>query len=407
MKSLWKSRVASLILLVGVASAAPSLAKEAPQLSDRTFRTVNKVQELIATEKYSAAKEKLADALDSSGSKKYDRAVLLQQTGFLYSLQDNYVQAAKYFAEALKLDALPVPVAQQVRYSLAQLYLAEEKYKQSVNTMNEWFKVAETTQEKPQAHAYITLASAYVQLEDYRKAILPTKKAIEMSKNPSESWYLILVASHYELGQLKSVASVLKTLTSKYPEKKRYWMQLSGIYMELGQERNSLATLEMVYKMGKLEGEKEYLRFVNFLAYQGIPYKAAKTLEKEMAAGNIEKSKENLDRLASFWQQAKELDDSIIAYKKSYDMNPTAKTQIQIARLMIQDKQYSQATQFTRNAASNATRDQKAELDYIRGMAYFELQQPEKALQAMKGAAESPTFRPTVGPWINFLESQG
>ncbi|TON94054.1 hypothetical protein CGH48_03360, partial [Vibrio parahaemolyticus] len=80
---------------------------------------------------------------------------------------------------------------------------------------------------------------------------------------------------------------------------------------------------------------------------------------------------------------------------------------IQIARLMIQDKQYSQATQFTRNAASNATRDQKAELDYIRGMAYFELQQPEKALQAMKGAAESPTFRPTVGPWINFLESQG
>ncbi|WP_025524345.1 tetratricopeptide repeat protein [Vibrio parahaemolyticus] len=407
MKSLWKSRVASLILLVGVASAAPSLAKEAPQLSDRTFRTVNKVQELIATEKYSAAKEKLADALDSSGSKKYDRAVLLQQTGFLYSLQDNYVQAAKYFAEALKLDALPVPVAQQVRYSLAQLYLAEEKYKQSVNTMNEWFKVAETTQEKPQAHAYITLASAYVQLEDYRMAIPPTKKAIEMSKNPSESWYLILVASHYELGQLKSVASVLKTLTSKYPEKKRYWMQLSGIYMELGQERNSLATLEMVYKMGKLEGEKEYLRFVNFLAYQGIPYKAAKTLEKEMAAGNIEKSKENLDRLASFWQQAKELDDSIIAYKKSYDMNPTAKTQIQIARLMIQDKQYSQATQFTRNAASNATRDQKAELDYIRGMAYFELQQPEKALQAMKGAAESPTFRPTVGPWINFLESQG
>ncbi|HHC6560186.1 TPA: tetratricopeptide repeat protein [Vibrio parahaemolyticus] len=407
MKSLWKSRVASLILLVGVASAAPSLAKEAPQLSDRTFRTVNKVQELIATEKYSAAKEKLADALDSSGSKKYDRAVLLQQTGFLYSLQDNYVQAAKYFAEALKLDALPVPVAQQVRYSLAQLYLAEEKYKQSVNTMSEWFKVAETTQEKPQAHAYITLASAYVQLEDYRKAIPPTKKAIEMSKSPSESWYLILVASHYELGQLKSVASVLKTLTSKYPEKKRYWMQLSGIYMELGQERNSLATLEMVYKMGKLEGEKEYLRFVNFLAYQGIPYKAAKTLEKEMAAGNIEKSKENLDRLASFWQQAKELDDSIIAYKKSYDMNPTAKTQIQIARLMIQDKQYSQATQFTRNAASNATRDQKAELDYIRGMAYFELQQPEKALQAMKGAAESPTFRPTVSPWINFLESQG
>ncbi|MDG2932653.1 hypothetical protein P7M60_25850, partial [Vibrio parahaemolyticus] len=135
MKSLWKSKVASLILFAGVAMTAPTMAKEAPQLSDRTFRTVNKVQELIATEKYSAAKEKLASALESTSSKKYDRAVLLQQTGFLYSLQDNYVQAAKYFAEALQLDALPVPVAQQVRYSLAQLYLAEEKYTLSVKTM--------------------------------------------------------------------------------------------------------------------------------------------------------------------------------------------------------------------------------------------------------------------------------
>ncbi|MDF4932345.1 hypothetical protein P3556_24485, partial [Vibrio parahaemolyticus] len=81
MKSLWKSKVASLILFAGVAMTAPTMAKEAPQLSDRTFRTVNKVQELIATEKYSAAKEKLASALESTSSKKYDRAVLLQQTG--------------------------------------------------------------------------------------------------------------------------------------------------------------------------------------------------------------------------------------------------------------------------------------------------------------------------------------
>ncbi|TOI88582.1 hypothetical protein CGI54_06155, partial [Vibrio parahaemolyticus] len=84
-----------------------------------------------------------------------------------------------------------------------------------------------------------------------------------------------------------------------------------------------------------------------------------------------------------------------------------AKTQIQIARLMIQDKQYSQATQFTRTVASNATRDQKAELDYIRGMAYFELNQPSNALKAMKSAAQSPDMRAMVSPWINFLESQG
>ncbi|EKM29492.1 anaphase-promoting complex, cyclosome, subunit 3 family protein, partial [Vibrio harveyi] len=245
---LLKTLLASVALTMGVLST-PVVAKDSPQLSDKTFKVVNKVQELIATEKYSDAIERLNKALGKT-SKKYDRAVLLQQMGFLYSMRDDYVKASKYFAEALSLDALPVPVAQQVRYSLAQLYLAEEQFKKSVKTMEKWFAVAETTKEKPQAHAYITLASAYVQMEDYRKAIAPTKKAIAMTKNPSESWYMLLMASHYELGQMKSVASVLKILTTKYPQKKRYWMQLSGTYMELNQDKNALSALEMAYKLG-------------------------------------------------------------------------------------------------------------------------------------------------------------
>ncbi|TOM44846.1 hypothetical protein CGH79_18785, partial [Vibrio parahaemolyticus] len=230
--------LASLVLLSG-AYGAPGFANT-PELSDKTFRTVNKVQELIATEKYADALSKLNSALSSTSKKQYDRAVLLQQMGFLYSLQDDYPKAAKYFADALSLNALPVPVAQQVRYSLAQLYLAEGQFKKSVATMNEWFKIAETTEEKPQAHAYITLASAYVQLEDYKNAIPPAKQAIAMSKEPSESWYQLLMSAHYELKQFKSVAGVLKILTTKYPKNKRYWTQLSGIYMELNQERNAL-----------------------------------------------------------------------------------------------------------------------------------------------------------------------
>ena len=65
--------------------------------------------------------------------------------------------------------------------------------------------VIKTTEEKPQAHAYITLASAYAQLEQFKDVIAPTKQAIAMSKEPSESWYLLLMASHYELEQFKEV----------------------------------------------------------------------------------------------------------------------------------------------------------------------------------------------------------
>lgn len=402
---LLKTLLASFALTMGVLST-PVVAKDSPQLSDKTFKVVNKVQELIATEKYSDAIERLNKALGKT-SKKYDRAVLLQQMGFLYSMRDDYVKASKYFAEALSLDALPVPVAQQVRYSLAQLYLAEEQFKKSVKTMEKWFAVAETTKEKPQAHAYITLASAYVQMEDYRKAIAPTKKAISMTKNPSESWYMLLMASHYELGQMKSVASVLKILTTKYPQKKRYWMQLSGTYMELNQDKNALSALEMAYKLGLFEEEKEYLRLVNFLAYQEIPFRAAKILKDEMANGNIETNQENLERLASFWQQSKELDNAIDTYQTAYQLAPKTKSQLKIARLMIQAKQYKAASKFAATPASDASRSQAAELQYIRGMAFFELNQPTQALKSMKKAAQSDSMRQVVSPWINYLESQG
>ncbi|MGY0616861.1 tetratricopeptide repeat protein [Vibrio sp. FJH11] len=396
--------LASLVLLAG-AYGAPAFSST-PELSDKTFRTVNKVQELIATEKYSEAISKLNSALSSS-KREYDRAVLLQQMGFLYSLQDNYPKAVKYFADALSLNALPVPVAQQVRYSVAQLYLAEGQFKKSVSTMNEWFKIAETTEEKPQAHAYITLASAYIQLEDYKNAIPPTKQAIAMSKDPSESWYQLLMSAHYELKQFKSVAGVLKTLTTKYPKNKRYWTQLSGIYMELNQERNALSTLEMAYKLGLLEDEKEYLRLVNFQAYQGVPFRAAKTLQSAFESGHVERNAENLEKLGSFWQQAQELGRAIDVYQQAYNLAPAADTQIKIARLMILDKQYSEATKFTQNAAPDAKRDEKGELAYIRGMAYFELNQPDNALKAMQSAAQSPGLQGVANPWINFLESQG
>ncbi|CAH1553426.1 tetratricopeptide repeat protein [Vibrio rotiferianus] len=397
--------LASLVLVVG-AHCAPAFS-DTPELSNRTFKTVNKVQELIATEQYSDAIERLNSALESSSKKPYDRAVLLQQKGFLFSLQDNYPKAASYFAKSLELNALPVPIAQQVRYSLAQLYLAESQYSKSINTMKEWFKVAETTEEKPQAHAYITLASAYVQLEDYKNAIPPTKKAIAMTKNPSESWYQLLMSSHYELKQFKSVAGVLKILTTKYPKNKRYWTQLSGIYMELGQERNALSTLEMAHKMGLFDDEKEYVRLVNFQAYKGVPFRAAKTLEEAMEKGYVERSVGNLEKLAEFWQQAQELSSSITVYQQAYNLEPKAKTQIKIARLMILDKQYTEAAKFAKTAAPDAKRDQKGELSYIRGMAYFELKQPMNALKAMKSAAQSPDMKAVVSPWINFLETQG
>ncbi len=163
----------------------------------------------------------------------------------------------------------------------------------------------------------------------------------------------------------------------------------------------------MAYKMGLLDEEKEFLRLVNFLAYQNIPYRAAKTLQTELDNGNITRNQDNLERLASFWQQAKELDKAIDTYQQAYALAPTAKSQIRIARLMLQDKQFDKATEFTGTPAADAKLDQKAELEYVRGLAYFELKDSQRALRSMQSAAQSEKMRQVVSPWITYLAGQG
>lgn len=404
MRKLLTLLLASLTLLfTNVVTSTNGYAKSKPQLSDYTYRVVNSVQRLIALKKYSDAHEKLQSALGSA-SRKFDKAVLMQQIGYLYSMQDNYPKAIEYFAGAIKTGGLPVEVAQQVRYALGQLYLAQEQYKSSIATLKQWFEVSKTTKDKPQARAYVMLASAYVQLEDYRHVIAPMKQAIKLSKSPSENWYLLLMAAYHELGQYQNMVGVLKTLTTKYPNKKRYWTQLSGAYMELNQEKKALAALEMPYTLGLMNDEKEILRLANFEAFMSIPYRAATILDTAMQQGKVERTAKHVKLLGGFYHQAQELDKAIDAYKDAYHMAPTWDAQQRIAKLMLQNKDYQQVVTFAAAPSPDANADNKAELKYLTGMAYFELDKTAQALDAMKQAAHSKEVKPMAQAWIAYLQ---
>ncbi|QIR05021.1 tetratricopeptide repeat protein [Salinivibrio costicola] len=391
------------LALFALSLSSVSYGANNPELSDRTYRTVNKVQKYIANEAYQDAKAELESALDRSGNKKYDQAVLLQQLGYIYSIEDNYAKATEYFAQALKIDALPVAVAQQVRYSLAQLYMVQEKFANTIALMKQWFQIQLSKgEEKPDAMSYMTLASAYVQQEQFKQAIPEIKQAIALSDKPSESWYMMLMSAYYQTNDLANTANVLTTLTELFPEKKQYWKQLSGIEMERGKDGKALAALESAYKLGLLDEEKEILRLTDFLAYQSIPFRAATTLAKEIEKGTVEKTSEHLDKLGQYWHQAKELTKAITSYRAAYALDADPKTKLKIARLMIQDQQYKNIIDFASDK-QGVPFDVAAELEYLKGMAYFELENNAAALKAMQQAAKSNELKPMASPWIAFL----
>ncbi|WP_111873460.1 tetratricopeptide repeat protein [Aeromonas bivalvium] len=404
MNKLHKGILAPVALAVLMSTA--SWAAEQPSLSDRAYRAVNKAQELIAAKKYGEANAKLQDALSGAGEKVYDKGVILQTLGFVAAQQEQYGKATKYFADAIATGGLPQPVAQQVRYNLAQLYMAEGNFRGSINTMKEWF-ASLGKEDKPTPHAYITLANAHVQLKQYREAIPAVDSAIRLSAGKApESWYLLKMGAHYELKQYKPATEVLTTLVGMFPEKKKYWTQLSAMYMQAGNDPKALAALESAYRLGMLTEQAELLRLANYLAFAGIPHRGARVLEKAMKEGQVERSVANLKTLANYWHQAKELDPAIDTLMTAYRQAPNAELQLKMARMMIQSKRYQDLVALAGKPAGNASALQRADLKFLTGVAYFEQNRPKEALTAFTQAAQNGQVSGRATPWISFLKEQ-
>ena len=72
--------------------------------------------------------------------------------------------------------------------------------------------------------------------------------------------------------------TLYEELVSFYP-KKRYWVQLSGIYGELKEESKQLGALEAAHDQRLLDKENEYVVLYQLLMRAEAPYKAAKVID--------------------------------------------------------------------------------------------------------------------------------
>jgi tetratricopeptide (TPR) repeat protein len=191
-----------------------------------------------------------------------------------------------------------------------------------------------------------------------------------------------------------------------FPEKKKYWTQLSAMHMQAGNDGKALAALESAYNLGMLTEAAELQRLANYLAFTGIPHRAARVMVKGMMEGVIEQSASNYKTLANYWHQAKELDPAIDTLAKSYLLAPNADLQLKMARMMIQSKRYQDLVALATKPAANANGEQRADLKFLTGVAYFEQQKPKEALNAFTQAAQNGNVSGRASPWISFLKEQ-
>ena len=392
-------------LAVGIALAQPLSAAptKAPELRNITYKYVLKAQEQMADDDYAGAMASLEHVLAKVQRSKFDKAAVNQMLGVVYANQEDYQKALVYFKAALADDALHLPIAQQVRYNLAQLLMMEGRYQEGIDQLKQWMANLEKGVSVP-ARAWIMLANGYSRMEQWQQVVEPTRNAIAASEKPPESWYTLLLAAHYELDNLPAAIEVLETLVQINPRKKVYWMQLSGMNTQIKNDAEALAVLRAAYRHGLFEKESDYTQLANYLTFQQAPYQSGVVYQAGMDKGIVEKSFSNYKKLANFWTHARESDRAAEAFRQALALQKDADLQVKLSRILAQTERFKELLELAGKPFDGATEKQSGELLFLTAMAHYQLGNTRKSLALMREAAEIKTSRGQANSWISFLE---
>ena len=163
--------------------------------------------------------------------------------GYIYFAQEKYDLAIIEYEKLLRSEGSDFKLQNQARFSLAQLAFIKEDYRKSVKYLLEWIE----EEEEPSSQGYSLIATAYFQLEDFKKAKNFIEKAIEIAESRDipikvideetgeevetgetkkavarENDYLLKIAVYNELKEDLDVLPIYKILAVNFP-KKRYW----------------------------------------------------------------------------------------------------------------------------------------------------------------------------------------
>jgi tetratricopeptide (TPR) repeat protein len=377
--------------------------KEVTQvMSEPIYRRLGAVHELLGVNNYQKALTDL-EKLAKVPMNRHEESLVQQTFGFVYIQLDRPQDALRAFEKSLEIGMLPGDVIQGLRYSLAGLYTAEGQYQKAIDTMRLWFQY----EEDPKAEAYMMIASSFAELEKLESALPYVQKAISKAEKPNENWYMLELAIHVEANRYRKGAGVLRRMLAIWPERPRLWDMLASINLELGNDREALDVMMVAYNSGFLDEESKILPVVQLNMLLEIPHVAGRILETELANGNVEENKKNLDTLLSAWIDAREYDKAVAVIDKLGAMTGDGKYFMQKASIHNELGNWEQAASSARQAI-DAGVEEPTDAYMLAGTAYAEMERFQDAISAFRSAKQSGDAqeRANADSWIAFVEEK-
>ena len=369
--------------------------------------------------------------------KSYDRSVMWNAWGFVYYSDAKYLKAIEAYESLMAEPEVTIPLRVGALLTLGQLHLSQENYDKGINYVLQWMDEVETVT----AQSWSLLGRAYYSVGDYRKALSSFEKAISLAEEegykPKENWYNIMAASigelKTEIGEKESYLrqlEIYEILVNLYP-KKQYFLQLGGIYGELGREKDYMITLKAAYAKDLLNREGEYLALAQLLLLNKNPYWAAEVLVSgqnkivtynetvlddktgeeikiEKTGPVIKNNEKNLKLLADSWRMAQEIDKAIPVLEQAAKLSKDGKAYVLLGNLYLAEDKLDKAVDSIKKGLKKGKIDKISQVHLTLGQAYFELQKFEEAKKEFRIAArdKNKKTKTTANNWIKYTENE-
>jgi len=195
--------------------------------SSGTQKDLSKALDLLNDNKADEAAPLLQKIIDDPKAGKYAHALATQGQGQIaYDKQDN-AGAVKAWRAAYDMDALPNNQQFTLLLNIANLQQQEEKYQDSLSTLDEYFKATNGGK----AEAYALQGNDYYRMDKYQQAIDAITKAQSLTDKPNDNWNQILMASYAGLDQYDKAGEILEKQLAKNPGDAKVVEQAVKVYV--------------------------------------------------------------------------------------------------------------------------------------------------------------------------------
>ncbi len=402
------------LVLAGEEQRAPPEARTAGTLSERVMRAISEIQELMSPEDggepdYARAKQELDDLRESRWERMNDfekSTTLAFYTNYYLGLED-YPGALLIFEEMLTIEELRLDQRLRTLRTLGQLYMAEERWDESIESYNTWRDLSEV--EDPTV--FKGLSYGYYQTDRFAQA-LPywidyMQLAISQGEELGRDDYQYLSGVYFSLEDYESLLDLTKTMIVKFNEPSD-WLNLNAVYASLDNDERRIQALNMAYLMGHVEDEAYYLNLGQSLAGLEIPLTGAKIVEEGLAQGVVEATLDNLQINTQMHMIATTFADGLDVALRVAELDETGDGWDTVGYMHYMLADYEESVEAFEKAVDKGNLSDRASTLLFLSRALYELDEFEAARSAARqaaDAADSDSSRNAASNYLTLIDS--